>query len=122
MKNAVILLFLISSLAACTAQTKNVFKKVDVTTFKKGLTNKDVQLIDVRTPEEFRAGHIENAILIDYYSENFKTKIQKLDKEKPVYVYCKSGYRSGNSAIIFRDLGFKKVVDLDGGYDAWSKQ
>jgi rhodanese-related sulfurtransferase len=122
MKNALIILFLISSIVSCKSQTKEVITKVDVETFKKGLTNNKVQLVDVRTPEEFQEGYIENAILIDYFSEDFKTKIQELNKKEPVYLYCKSGNRSGKTSIILRDLGFTEIVDLEGGYMAWSKQ
>ena len=121
MKNLLLLLFLSSTLLACTAQTKEVIKVVDVITFNKGISNDDVQLIDVRTPEEFKEGHIENAILIDYFSADFKTKIQELDKNKPTYIYCKSGNRSGKASVILEELGFKEIVDLEGGYLAWSK-
>ena len=120
MKNTLILLFLIT-LVACKAQTTEVVKVVDVATFKKGITKKDVQLIDVRTPAEYNEGYIENAILIDYKAEDFKDKIQILDREKPVYMYCRSGRRSAFASTILKDLGFKEVVDLEGGYLAWSK-
>jgi len=121
MKKTLVLLFLITSLVACKAQTTQVVKVVDVTTFKKGISKKDVQLIDVRTPAEFKQGYIENAILIDYKAENFKTKVQELDKDKPVYLYCRSGRRSAFASTILKDLGFKEIVDLEGGYLAWSK-
>jgi rhodanese-related sulfurtransferase len=123
MKKTLLVLFLISSFVACKSQTKEVLRKVDVVTFKEELSKKnDIQLIDVRTPEEYQEGYIENAILIDYFSEDFKTKIQELDKEKPVYLYCRSGNRSGKASIILRDLGFTEIVDLEGGYKAWIKQ
>ena len=121
MKNILLLLFLSSTLLACTAQTKEVIKVADVITFNKGISNDDVQLIDVRTPEEFKDGHIENAILIDIKSVDFRDKIQKLDTEKPVYLYCKSGKRSGTASKVLKELGFKEIVDLEGGYLAWSK-
>ncbi len=123
MKKTLIVLFLISSFVACKSQTKEVLRKVDVVTFKEELSKKkDIQLIDVRTPEEYQEGYIENAILIDYFSEDFKTKIQELDKEKPVYLYCRSGNRSGKASIILLDLGFTEIVDFVGGYEAWSEQ
>ncbi len=123
MKKTLILLFLIGSFVACKSQTKEVLRKVDVVTFKEELSkNKDIQLIDVRTPEEYQKGYIENAILIDYFSEDFSIKIQELDKEKPVYLYCRSGNRSGKASIMLLDLGFTEIVDLEGGYMAWSEQ
>lgn len=121
MKNAFIILFLVSSLAACKAQTEKVIKLVDVTAFIEGLSNKDVQLVDVRTPAEFKEGYIENAILIDFKAEDFSSKMEELDKNKPVYLYCRSGKRSGLASLILKDLGFKDIVDLEGGYLAWSK-
>ena len=80
MKNAFIILFLVSSLAACKAQTEKVIKLVDVTAFIEGLSNKDVQLVDVRTPAEFKEGYIENAILIDFKAEDFSSKMEELEK------------------------------------------
>ena len=118
-----ILMFSISTFFGCKNQNKEVISKVDAATFKEALsTNPDIQLIDVRTPKEYEEGHIENATLIDYYSVDFNTKIQELDIEKPVYLYCKSGNRSGKSSKILSDLGFREIVDLKGGYVAWSKQ
>jgi rhodanese-related sulfurtransferase len=76
-------------------------------------------LLDVRTPEEFNAGHIPGAMLLDYYNDNFKKSAAQLDKTKPVFVYCKTGGRSSSAAKILRDLGFKEVYDLEGGISAW---
>lgn len=117
------LIFSISILFACKSQTIETITKVDVATFKEALsTNLDIQLVDVRTLEEYNDGYIENAILIDYFLADFNTKIQELDKEKPVYLYCRSGGRSGKASKVMEELGFKKIVDLEGGYEAWSKQ
>lgn len=79
----------------------------------------DVQLIDVRTPEEYKEGHIVNSQNIDYYSENFENEIQELDKTKPVILYCKSGTRSGKCVDKMKDAGFVKIYDLDGGITKW---
>ena len=78
-----------------------------------------VQLVDVRTPEEFNEGYIENAQNIDYYSPTFDEDIQKLDKSKPVILYCKSGNRSGKCAEILKEAGFEKIYDLEGGITEW---
>lgn len=86
------------------------------------LHEKDAQLIDVRTSMEFKAGHIGNAQNIDFLQrDTFKTKIEKLDRDKPVYLYCKMGGRSHKAAILLQEMGFKKVYDYSGGYDDWSK-
>ena len=81
---------------------------------------KDKQLIDVRTIDEFNKGHINNAMMIDYLKDDFKSRLLKLDKTKPVFVYCASGARSSASASILSELGFNQVYDLKGGFRAWS--
>ena len=108
--------------ASKTVQVKKTIQVVDVAIFKNGITNTDIQLIDVRTPKEYDDGHINDAILIDYFSDDFKTKVQEFDKEKPLYLYCRSGGRSGKASKILKELGFKEIYDLKGGYLAWSKQ
>lgn len=122
MNKFLILVFSISTFFVCKGQTNNVIVKVDAATFKEALaSNSDIQLIDVRTPKEYNDGHIENAKLIDFLSEDFKIKIQELDKEKPIYLYCRSGGRSGKASKFMEELGFKEIVDLEGGYEAWSE-
>ena len=78
-------------------------------------------LIDVRTPEELKEGHIEGALNISVLSGDFKKKINELPKEAPVYIYCRSGKRSKKAAIQKDSLGFKKIFDIEGGYIAWKK-
>ena len=78
-------------------------------------------LIDVRTPEELKEGHIEGALNISVLSGDFKKKINELPKEAPVYIYCRSGKRSKKAAIQMDSLGFKKIFDIEGGYIAWKK-
>lgn len=98
------------------------FKSVDVTAFKSTLekTN-NTQLIDVRTAEEYAGGHIENAKNIDWNGNDFDTQVASLDKTKPVLVYCLSGGRSKKAAAKLNELGFKEVIELNGGYLAWGK-
>ncbi|MBP2830757.1 rhodanese-like domain-containing protein [Aquimarina sp. U1-2] len=79
----------------------------------------EVQLIDVRTPEEYADGYIDGAINIDYRNENFEDLIAKVDKSKPVAVYCGRGGRSGQCSAYMRKAGFKKIYDLDGGITEW---
>ena len=82
----------------------------------------DAQLIDVRTPEEFEEGHIANALNIDFFSDNFLQNMEKLDKEKPVVLYCKSGNRSNKSVQKLKDSGFSKIYDVDGGITEWKSK
>lgn len=80
----------------------------------------DFYLIDVRTPEEFAEGHIDGAVNINFFDDDFDDQLQKLDKTKPVFVYCRSGNRSGKTAKKMQALEFHEVFDLDGGMKAWS--
>jgi rhodanese-related sulfurtransferase len=78
------------------------------------------QLIDVRTPEEFAAGHLEGAVNINFFDDNFEDQIKQLDRSKTVFVYCKSGGRSGKASNMMQALEFEKIYDMAGGYTAWS--
>lgn len=79
----------------------------------------DVQLIDVRTPKEHEEIRIANSQNIDYMSPTFDEDITKLDKQKPVILYCKGGNRSAKCAAKLKDAGFQKVYDLEGGISKW---
>jgi rhodanese-related sulfurtransferase len=81
-----------------------------------------VQLIDVRTPNEYNEGHLNNAKNIDFLSSTFSNDINILDKEKPVFIYCHSGNRSGKSVKFFLNAGFTKIYDLDGGIVRWRRE
>jgi rhodanese-related sulfurtransferase len=80
-----------------------------------------LQLIDVRTPEEFSVNHLKNAQNICVTDDDFKQQVNVLDKEKPVYVYCRSGKRSARAAEILKEMGFTKVYDLQGGIMEWQE-
>jgi len=76
-------------------------------------------LIDVRKPEEYAAGHLENSLSIDYYATDFKDKLGKLDKTAKYLIYCRSGKRSAASLKIMQELGFTDIHDIAGGINAW---
>lgn len=78
-------------------------------------------LVDVRTPEEFRAGHIDNALNINWLGQNFAAEMESIDKDEKIYVYCKMGGRSAKAAHLLDSLGYKNVINLEGGYDAYPK-
>ena len=80
-----------------------------------------VQLVDVRTKEEFDSGHIGGAYNIDFYESNFKANIDKLDKTQTLFIYCRSGGRSAQASELIKTMGFKEIIDLDGGYMNWIK-
>ncbi|WP_138433150.1 rhodanese-like domain-containing protein [Winogradskyella algicola] len=79
----------------------------------------DVQLVDVRTPKEHEEERIANSQNIDYNSPTFEEDIAKLDKAKPVILYCKGGVRSAKCARKLKDAGFQKIYDLEGGLSKW---
>lgn len=81
----------------------------------------DFQLIDVRTPEEYAAGHIEGALNLNFRDADFDNQLLALDKTKPVFVYCKSGGRSGQAAAKMQTLEFHQVFDLEGGFEGWEE-
>ncbi len=77
-------------------------------------------LLDVRTKQEFDAGHIEGAEQLDFYqTENFVTSLANMDKNKTYFIYCSSGNRSGKTLQLMQVMGFKKVYNLQGGIQAW---
>lgn len=78
-------------------------------------------VIDIRTEEEFREGHIEGARRIDFNGEGFRAELGKLDPKKSYLFHCRSGARSKRSLPIWRELGFTKIFHLDGGILGWEK-
>lgn len=105
---------------ACKQESQPIVSVINVDQFEHEIKSQDVQLIDVRTPEEFAEGYIGDAQNMDVLdSINFKTQIDGLDKSKPVYLYCRSGNRSQKAAKILHDKGFEEIIDLEGGYLAW---
>jgi rhodanese-related sulfurtransferase len=116
-----LLLFFVT---ACSSSTNNAYgqlvnKKVDKTEFSELMKKPGAQLIDVRTAREFSNGFIAGAKNVDYNGDSFEKQIKKLDKNKPVLVYCAAGGRSENAAELLKQLGFKEVYDLIGGYNDW---
>ncbi len=104
-------------LFSCTAQTK---KSLTAEEFEQSITRDSVQVLDVRTPGEYASGHIKNTLLANWNDkEEFNRRIAFINKEKPVYVYCLGGGRSAAAAAKMRDMGFKKVYELQGGINAW---
>ncbi len=78
-----------------------------------------VTLLDVRTPEEFAAGHIAGAQNIDFYASDFADRLGALDRGTTYVVYCKSGNRSGQATALMAREQFTSVTDIDGGIQAW---
>lgn len=94
---------------------------VKPTVFYEKMAEQKGQIVDVRTPEEYKRGHLKEAVNMHLYDKNFEQRIEELDKEKPVYVYCKVGGRSAEAVKIMKEKGFNSIVELDGGIDAWTE-
>jgi len=101
-------------------QNKAMFQNLNPDEFEKGMAQTDAVVIDVRTPMEYNEGHIKNAKLIDISDRDFENQIEKLDKNKAYYVYCRSGGRSSSASQIMIEKGFSKVYNLRGGVIAWA--
>jgi len=115
--NSFVIVLLI--LSACT-NGQNTNYQLNVNEFADKLKQTtDAQLVDVRTPGEFAGGHLLNAINYDWNGNEFEAQTKKLDKQKPVFVYCLSGGRSGSAASNLRNVGFKSVYEMNGGMMKW---
>jgi rhodanese-related sulfurtransferase len=95
---------------------------IPVAQFSAGIEKTNVQVLDVRTLEEYNSGHISGSLLADWAQrEQFNERVKSLDKSKPVYTYCLSGGRSRAAAAQLRQAGFKEVYNLEGGIVAWKR-
>lgn len=115
-------LLIFSALGAC-AQSPNAKQtNLNVEEVSQLLTdNKEIVLIDVRTPDEYQQGHIAGSQLINFYGNNFKDEIAKLDQEKEYVIYCRSGGRSGKAVNMMQEMGFQNVHNMSGGILAWNR-
>lgn len=114
------------SFLGCSAQTQNSasldgqeFKSLSVQEFEKAIADTAVFRLDVRTAEEYEAGHIENAVNIDVLKDDFESNALKLlPKDRTIALYCRSGKRSKKAAEILVKKGFK-VIELSTGFNGW---
>jgi rhodanese-related sulfurtransferase len=100
-------------------QKAYTYKNLSPEEFKLGFEKENSILLDVRTPLEFKEGKISNSMNIDILGDNFVQKLEKLPKNKPIYVYCKSGRRSRVACEKLNELGFEEVYNLDAGILSW---
>lgn len=118
----IIVAVLMLSLWSCQSQKSENVELLDAKSFSEKIHNKEeVQLVDVRTPEEFKEQHIDNATNINWNDADFEQQVSNLDKSKPVYVYCKSGGRSAKATAKLSEMGFTNVYELDGGILSWNE-
>jgi phage shock protein E len=105
-------------LSGCSGSNEAI-KKVDPVAFSEAVNQPGVIILDVRTPEEFNAGHIANAININLEGSDFASEVSKLDMNATVAVYCRSGNRSGVATEQMAELGFVDMYDMQGGIIDW---
>lgn len=120
-KSSIIILIstilIIFSSCKSTAPVVNI---IEPSAYASAITDKSVTIIDVRTPEEYAAGHLPGAVNINVQSENFEQEILQYNKKQPIYIYCQSGKRSAKASEQMKTLGFKKITDLKGGFKHWN--
>ena len=115
--------FLLFSLLVFSQENTQVYEVLSYDDFKNQINNDNVLLFDIRTMDEFNSGHLKGSINIDFYEEKLFDKFfKKVNKSKPIYIYCRSGNRSKKSSEKLKKLGFVKIVDLEGGYKNWIKK
>lgn len=113
------ILFTSLFLMSCKGQETEHFKLLNSAQYEQVISENEVTIIDVRTPGEYQSGHIKNAQNINVQSGDFKEKMENFDREKPIYIYCRSGSRSANAGRILEEMGFKEIYDLKGGILSW---
>lgn len=98
-------------------------KNISVDEAKKMIDeNEKLQIVDVRTAQEFETGHIKGAINIDWKSPDFAKNIEQIKKKKPVLIYCRSGRRSLAAMNKMMELGFKETYNMEGGIIVWGQK
>ncbi|MBK7148722.1 MAG: thioredoxin [Bacteroidetes bacterium] len=118
LKKSSFILFALFFILGCNSQPAT-FKNLDPQQFEKSIVGPGVQLVDVRTPEEFKEKHIAGAANYNINASDFQASMSKLDKEKPLYIYCLSGGRSKRASDWAMSNGFKQVYNLEFGINSW---
>jgi rhodanese-related sulfurtransferase len=103
------------------SQESVIYQKVSPSSFQEKMSEEkgNFILVDVRTAGEHNAGAIEKSENHDLLNGDFENAMKQWDPETPIYVYCQKGGRSSKAAEILEQKGFKKIIELRGGYSAW---
>lgn len=121
MNRIIYLIAIIFSIVSASAQT-NKFKQINSSEFHKLTSNHKGILLDVRKESEFKNGHIIDAGQLNYYAFDFTKKLLLLPRDKEIYLYCNTGYRSEKAAKILAKNGYTKVYNLQHGIMEWNLQ
>lgn len=118
--NPILVLLFSFIMLSCNSQSSKYSKSIDAKAFSEKIAaTPNPQILDVRTPEEFASDHIDKAININWLGDSFVVDSKKLDKTRPLFVYCKSGARSQNAVQKLEELGFTNLYQLQGGILKW---
>ena len=118
MKKLFLIFFVLYSLSSCAQETKQ-HQLISQEKFSK-ISTKEIQLLDVRTPQEYQQGFIKGATLINFFDSDFVAKVSTtFDNNKPLYIYCAVGGRSNKAAKKLISVGFNTIYDLKGGFNKW---
>lgn len=120
MKSITIIFLSIFAIACSSNSTNSQTGVLSTAVFQQKLNQPNIQILDVRTAEEYQSGHIKNALQANWLDKaQFADRIQHLNKSIPVLVYCASGVRSGQAMKAMSQEGFKEVYNMEGGMSAW---
>ncbi len=106
--------------ALLTASAQKIMQKNSTELSQILAKDKKIVILDVRTPQEFAAGHLKGAVNIDIYQDNFYTRIDKLDKKTSYMVYCRTSNRSGVTVTYMKQKGFALVYQMMDGFPGWA--
>ncbi len=76
-------------------------------------------ILDIRTPKEYAAGHLKDAVLVDFIAPDFEQKLAKFDKDAPYIMHCRTGARSSRAMVVMEDMGFTNVIHMSDGIVGW---
>lgn len=108
-------------LVACFQKAETAAEHLDVPRFEQKMHSfNDKTVLDVRTMDEYRQGHLAGAKLVDVLKPDFASKVEGFDKTKPLFVYCASGIRSEKAVEILDRMGYREIYALEGGFREWA--
>lgn len=115
--------FILTAGFSFSAPAQEAILTVPATRFAQAMDSLDnYQLVDVRTRAEFKQGYIDGAKQHDINKNRFKRQISWLDRDQPVLLYCRTGKRSHQAALILQEMGFREIINLEGGITAWTAE
>lgn len=117
-----ILALVATTFCGCTLSAQHNVSEISVSDYKNKYTNDTtIVVLDVRTPDEFKTGHLPRAINMDWYGADFGKQVAVIDTSRTIVVYCRSGKRAANAIEKMQNMGFKHLTNLKGGIQEWIK-